>query len=144
MQTYVVTAALSASVAIVTGIACAQDYPTRPIRIVTSGIGGGNDFISRLIAQQIAGPLGQQVIVDNQPSGIHPQVAVVKAPADGYTILVGGSAIWLSQFLRSDVPYKVEEFAPVTTVDKSPMLVVVHPSLPVRSIKELIALAKSK
>jgi tripartite-type tricarboxylate transporter receptor subunit TctC len=64
---------------------CSQDYPSKPIRIVTSGVGGGNDFVARLFAQALAVNLGQQVIVDNRGSGVAPGQAVYQAPPDGYT-----------------------------------------------------------
>ena len=123
-----------------------QAYPAKTIRIVTAGVGGGNDFVSRLIAQGIAGPLGQSVIVDNRPGvSTIPGQVVAQSPPDGYTILVYGPGTWLSQFLRKDVPYEVErDFAPVTILDRGPLLVVVHPSVPVKTIKGLIALAKAK
>src|SRR5258706_13545453 len=84
-----------------------QDYPTKPIRIVTLGFGGGNDFVSRLIAQGIAGPLGQQVIVDNHSTGVIPGEIVSKAPPDGYNLLVQGDSLYLEQLLRttSSFPY---------------------------------------
>ena len=123
-----------------------QAYPNKTIRIVTAGVGGGNDFVSRLIAQAISGPLGQSVIVDNRPGvSTIPGQVVSQSPPDGYTILVYGPGTWLSQFLRKDVPYDVERnFAPVAILDRGPLLVVVHPSVPVKSIKELIALAKAR
>jgi tripartite-type tricarboxylate transporter receptor subunit TctC len=124
----------------------AQAYPTRPVRIVTAGIGGGNDFVARLIAQGISGPLGQPVIVDNRPGASSiPGTVVAQSQPDGHTILIYGAGVWLSQFLRDDVTYDVErDFAPVTMLDGSPLLLVVHPSMPVNSVKDLIAYAKAK
>ena len=75
----------------VADVASAQDYPNRPVRVVTSAAGGGSDFAARMVAQGIAGPLGQQVIVDNRGSAILSSEFVSKAPADGYTLLVNGS-----------------------------------------------------
>ena len=72
----------------------AQEYPVKPIRLVTSPIGGGNDFPARLIAAAIAGPLGQQIVVDNRPTVLIADI-VAKSPPDGYTLLVTGSAHWL-------------------------------------------------
>ena len=131
--------------AVCAGAASAQAYPSKTIRIVTAGVGGGNDFVSRLVAQAIAGPLGQSVVVDNRPGvSTIPGQVVSQSPPDGYTILVYGPGTWLSQFLRKDVPYDVErDFAPVSILDRGPLLVVVHPSVPVKSTKELIALAKA-
>ena len=124
----------------------AQSYPTRPVRFVTAGVGGGNDFVARLIAQGISGPLGQPVIVDNRPGvSTIPGQVVSQSQPDGYTVLVYGPGVWLSQFLRSDVPYDVEkDFASVSIVDRSPLLLVAHPALPVTSVKDLISYAKAK
>src|SRR6476620_248811 len=116
MRTRVVAAIFSVGVnTVAAGPACAQDYPSRPVRIVTSGVGGGNDYVSRLIAQGISGALGQPVIVDNRASGVFPGQVVARSSPDGYSILVNGPGIWLAQFLRDDVPYDVEkDFAPVS------------------------------
>src|SRR5689334_14504916 len=69
-------------------------YPNKPIRFVTSGTGGSSDFVSRMIAQNVTGGLGQQVIVDNRTAGVMPGAIVARAPADGYTLLVTGSSHW--------------------------------------------------
>src|SRR4051812_12799340 len=82
-----------------------QEYPTRPIRIVTSGAGGGSDFVSRLIAQGISGPLGQQVIVDNKPSGVVIGETGAKATPDGYTVVIFGNGLWVAPLLQANVPY---------------------------------------
>jgi tripartite-type tricarboxylate transporter receptor subunit TctC len=124
-------------------VASAQEYPVKPVRIVTSGAGGGNDLMTRTIAQGITATLGQQIIVDNRPSGIIGET-VAKSPADGYTLLLGGGSLWIQPFLQ-EVRYDVvKDFAPITLVERSPSLLVVHPSLPVKSIRELVALAKSR
>ena len=128
---------------IVTGAAFGQDYPTRPIRIIASEPGGGQDFIARLVAQGISGPLGQAVIVDNRPSPIAVDVAA-KATPDGYTLLLSGSSFTAAPLLRETSYDPVKDFTPVIAVDRAPSILVVHPSLPVRSVKHLIALAKSK
>jgi tripartite-type tricarboxylate transporter receptor subunit TctC len=139
--------ALTAGLMLITaGVASAQSYPTKPIRFITAGAGGGNDFVARLVADGIQGPLGQAVVVENRPgvATIPGQVVSQSAP-DGYTVLVYGPGTWLSQFLRSDVPYDVErDFAPVSILDRQPLLVVVQPSLNIKSVKELIAHAKAK
>jgi tripartite-type tricarboxylate transporter receptor subunit TctC len=120
-------------------------YPSRPIRIVTSEIGGGLDFVARLVAQGLTANLGQQVIVDNRPSGVFTGSIVSKASPDGYTLLFNGSSFWLLPFLQSNVPYDpIRDFAPITLATSSPLMLVVHPALPARSVKELIALAKAK
>jgi len=121
-----------------------QAYPTKPIRIVTSPAGGGGDFTSRIIAQAISGPLGQPVIVDNRGSGFIPGEVASKAPSDGYTLLVNGSTLWVFPLLRK-APYDpVRDFAPISVAERTVFIVAVHPSLPAKSTKELIAMAKAK
>ena len=127
-----------------TGAASAQTYPTKPIRILTSGIGGGSDLITRMIAGGISGPLGQPIVVDNRGGMITAEV-LSKSPPDGYTLMLMGSAVWLVQFLYDNVPFDAtRDFTPITVADASPNLVLVHPSVPAKSLKELIALAKAK
>ena len=126
-----------------TGTACGQNYPTKLVRIVTAAAGSANDWSSRVIAQELTASLGQPVIVENR-GGLGAEV-VAKAPPDGYTLLVYGGAAWLLPFLRDNVPWDpLRDFAPVTLALTSPNIVVVHPSLPVKSIKELIALARAR
>jgi tripartite-type tricarboxylate transporter receptor subunit TctC len=122
--------------------ASAQDYPVKPIRIYCAGIGGGGDFVSRLISQGISGSLGQQMLVENR--GLAGAELVAKAPPDGYSLLVYGNTIFVQPFLQAKVPYDVKDFVPISMVDRSPLLLVIHPSLPVKSVKELVALAKAQ
>ena len=129
--------------ALLAGTASAQDYPSKVIRINTASVGGGSDFNARLVAQGISGPLGQSVIVANVGSGVVPAQTTAKAPPDGYTLMVHSSSVWISQvFLK--VPYDtLRDLAPISLLVGSPSILVVHPSLPVKSLKELIALAKA-
>jgi tripartite-type tricarboxylate transporter receptor subunit TctC len=123
----------------------AERYPARPIRIVTSEVGGGLDFVARLVATSLSVTLGQQVIVDNRPSGVFSGSIVSKAAPDGHTLLFNGSSFWMLPFLQADVPYDpVKGFAPITLATNSPLLLVVHPGVPVKSVPELIALAKAR
>jgi tripartite-type tricarboxylate transporter receptor subunit TctC len=128
------------------GSACAQDYPTKPIRIVAAAPGGGADIAARVIAQGITGGLGQQVIVDNRGGSVAiPAQLAAQAPPDGYTLLFYGNPLWLFPLMQDKPSYDpVAEFAPITVAVSYPNLLVVHPSLPVKSVKELIALAKAK
>src|SRR5262245_22029917 len=120
------------------GLATAQEYPSRTLRIVTSNAGGNSDFVARHIAQGISGPLGQPVVVDNRISVLAPAV-VLKEKPDGYTLLLGGGSLWVRPLL-SRLPYDaLKDFAPVSLVSREVNLVIVHPSVPVKSIKELIA-----
>lgn len=126
------------------GILYAQDYPTKPIRIVTSGLGGGNDIVARILAQGFSSSMGQQVIVENRGSGVAPGQAVSQAPPDGYTLLVAGGSFSLAPLLQK-TPYDVvKDFLPISLVSMQLNVLVVHPSLPVKSVKDLIALAKAK
>jgi tripartite-type tricarboxylate transporter receptor subunit TctC len=122
---------------------CGQSYPTKPIRIITSPAGGGNDFPARLIARAISGPLGQQVIVDNRATVLIADI-VAKAPPDGHTLLVTGSAHWIGPLVEKVTYDAIKDFAPITLVDRAPSVLVVHPSMPLKTVKQLIALAKGK
>lgn len=126
------------------GAACAQDYPTRPIRIVTASPGGGNDFLARIIAPALADALGQNVVVDNRASRLVAPVTK-RATPDGYTLAVGGGTMQFVPLLQVDPPYDiVKDFAPISQLERSPNVLVVHPSLGVNSVQELVALAKAK
>ena len=125
-----------------TGAASAQSFPTKPIRIITAAPGGTSDFTSRLIARGLTEHLGQQVIVDNR--GDFGAPILVKAPADGYTLLVDGSSLWLGPLLQK-MPYDpLRDLVPITLAVRAPNVLVVSPALPVGSVKELIAVAKAK
>jgi len=123
--------------------AWAQSYPLRPIRIVTSPAGGGNDFPARLIARALTGSLGQQVVVDNRATILIADI-VRQAPPDGYTLLVTGSAHWIGPLIDKVTYDPVRDFAPITLIDRAPSVLVVHPSMPLKSVKQMIALAKAQ
>ena len=125
---------------------CGQDYPTRPVRVVTSSVGGGSDLVARMIAQLLTGTLGQQVIVENRgETGAVPVQTVVKATPDGHTLLSYGNTVWLLPFMREKVPYDpVNDLSPVSLLARAPNVLIVHPSLPVKSVSDLVALAKAK
>ncbi len=119
-----------------------ENYPQKFVRMVTLAPGGGSDVVARLMAPVLAEGLGQQVIVENRGS-IAGEI-VAKAPADGYTLLVEGSPLWILPLFRN-VPWDaVKDFAPIALAVSTPNVLVVHPSLPVKSVKELIALARAK
>ena len=124
----------------------AQEYPSKLIRIVTGEAGGGSDLAARLIAQGLTASFGQQAIVENRPGagGVVAAQAVAKSPPDGYTLLSYSNVIWLAPLL-GEVPYDpVRDFSAVSLAVSAPNFIVVHPSLPARSVRELIALAKAK
>lgn len=127
----------------------AQGYPTKPIRfIVTQGPGGASDVVARTIAQKLSESLGQQVIVDNRSgaNGIIGAEATAKAAPDGYTIGLGSSPILaINPSLYKQLPYDpVRDFAPIALIAKAFYVIVVHPSVPANSVKDLIVLAKAK
>jgi tripartite-type tricarboxylate transporter receptor subunit TctC len=132
---------------LVTSIAYAAEYPVRPIRIVVPyPPGGGADNVSRVIAQKLAQAVAQQVVIDNRPgaSGIIGAEAVAKSSADGYTLLHDATAHSVNPALRK-LPYDtLKDFAPITLIVVNPNLLVVHPSLPVKTIQDLIKLAKAR
>ncbi len=124
-------------------------YPSKPIRfIVPFPPGGGNDTIARLVGQQMAASLGQQVSIDNRPgaAGALGAQLAANSPADGYTIFLAGvGSHGLNPNLAKKPLYDpVKDFDAISLIASAPLLVVVHPSLPVKSVKELIALAKAK
>jgi tripartite-type tricarboxylate transporter receptor subunit TctC len=127
------------------GMVSGQDYPGKPVRLISPGPGGGADFVARFIAQGISGSLGQQVVVENRPAGVIPGQVVSKAPPDGYTILLNGNSFWIAPLMRDGIPYDpVRDFAPITLAVGSPNILVLHPSVPARSVRELIALARAR
>ena len=134
---------MSAATILSIATASGQAYPAKTIRIVTSEPGGGSDLTSRLLAQGLTGPLGQPVIVDNR-AGVIVVETVAKAPPDGYTILLSAS-MWLSPLFQPELSFdQVRDFLPIALAVSTPNILVIHPSLPVKSVKDLIALAKSR
>ena len=137
-------AALLAMLLSVIGNANAQAYPTKPVRIVVTGVGSGGDFAARLIAQGVTATLGQALIVDNRGSGNLPAEIVAKAAPDGYTLCLSAAPLWITPFLRKTAYDPLRDFAPVTLAISSPNILVVHPALPVKSVRDLIALIRAK
>ena len=125
------------------GAASGQEFPTKPLRIITGTPGGTNDFMARFIAQGISGPLGQNVVVDNRSSAVVGEL-VAKAPPDGYTMLIQGSQIWIQQYMQKVQYDAVKDLAPITWASSLPSVLLVPNSLPAKTVKELIALAKAK
>jgi tripartite-type tricarboxylate transporter receptor subunit TctC len=130
------------------GAANAQTYPAKSIRfIVPFSPGGGADIIARAVGQKLAESLGQQVIIDNRTgaAGIIGMEAAAKSPPDGYTIVLGQTGPnSINPSLYDKLPYDaLKDFAPITETTSYPYILVVHPSVPVRNIRELIALAKA-
>lgn len=126
------------------GLACAQSYPYKQVRIITAEVGGGNDVVARLLAQGLAASSGQQVIVENRPGVIIAVQTIAKAPPDGHTLLSYNNSLWTLPLVQA-APYDfLRDFAPVTMAAMSPNVLAVHPSLPVKTVRDLIVLAKSR
>jgi len=129
-------------------VAHAQGYPSRPVRlIVPTSPGGGTDISARMIAPKLAEYLGQQIVVDNRP-GASTMIGVelvARAAPDGYTLLMGISSLAIAPYIQTKVPYDaVKDFAPVSQVVVLSNLMVSHPSLPARAVKELVAFARTR
>ena len=128
--------------------ATAQNYPTRAVRLVVpSSPGGGTDITGRIIAQKLSEQLGQQVVVDNRAGAgtIIGNEIVAKAPPDGYTLLMGLSTLAINPSMYAKLPYDaIKDLAPVSLAVLSPNILTVHPSVPAKTVKEFIALAKAK
>jgi tripartite-type tricarboxylate transporter receptor subunit TctC len=127
----------------------AQVYPVKPIRLVVpQPPGGGNDTIARLIGERISKPLRQQIVVENRAgaSGLVAAEHVSRAPADGYTLLLANVATMaIVPNLQKKVPYDpLKDFDAVSLIASAPMLVVVHPSVPVHTVKQLVAFARAR
>lgn len=132
------------------GAAVAQEYPSGPVRfVVPLPPGGTMDIIARTVGTPVARALGQNVIVDNRPGGggggIIGTEVVARAPADGHTVLFIGNGFTMNPALRSKLPYDTaRDFTGVARVASNPLVISVHPSLPVKSLKELVALARAR
>ena len=129
---------------------CAQaadDYPNRPVRFIVAQSPGGNaDFVARLIAAELTKRLGQQFVVDNRGGGggVLAAELVVRAPANGYTILLASSAYGTNPSLRKLSFDPLRDLAPITLASSAPNILVVNNALPVKTVKDLIALAKAR
>jgi len=134
--------------AVLAGTAAAQTYPTKPVHFVAPYPPGGiNDIVARLIGQQMAQTLGQPWIIENRAGrgGNIGTDYVAKSAPDGYTLVHGGMGSLTLGPLLSKIPYDtLRDFAPITLTARAPNILAVHPSLPVKSVKELIALAKAR
>ena len=147
---------LSRSLVLIAIVACAAsvraattsaglDYPSKVIRIIASATGGGSDFNSRLISPALSAALGQPIVIDNRPGTFMLGKLTAAATPDGHTLLMAASDLWLQPFLHELAPFDpVKDFSPVTLLTTSPLVVVVHASVAVNTVKELITLAKAK
>ncbi|HKU70578.1 MAG TPA: tripartite tricarboxylate transporter substrate binding protein [Burkholderiales bacterium] len=148
MTRFLVAMLLAAACAGQVGIAAAQAWPSRPLRIVVPyPPGGGTDVVARTIAQKLAETIGQSAIVDNRggANGIIGTDLVAKAKPDGYTVLVTIASHSINSTLYSKLPYDSEkDLAPVSLLAEYPFVLTVHPSLPAKSLKEFIAMGRAR
>jgi tripartite-type tricarboxylate transporter receptor subunit TctC len=140
--------ALALMLYVLAATAAAQNWPAKPIRMVIPfAPGGTTDNIGRLVAQRLAEPLAQPVVVDNRPGagGLIGAELVAKAPSDGYTLLMMTLAFPISASMRRDLAFDpLRSFAPVTQLVSLPLMLVVNPSLPVKTVKDLETLARAR
>ncbi|HEX6003144.1 MAG TPA: tripartite tricarboxylate transporter substrate binding protein [Burkholderiales bacterium] len=139
---------LAAAAVLIATPAAAQNYPVKPVRIIVPYAAGGNtDYTARAVGMKLAEILGQQILVENRPgagTNIGTEL-VVKAPADGYTLLMGGAANAINMSLLAKPPYNtVRDLVPVSWCVQGANVLAVHPSLPAKNLKELIALARAR
>lgn len=149
MQSILFRALAIAGVALPIAGAQAQAYPTKPVRIVVGFVpGGGSDFIARVVAQKLSEPLGRTVVVDNRPGagGVIATEYVARQPADGYTLLLTSAGPnGIAPAMSAKIAYDpLKDFDAISQVVSMPFMMAVHPSLPVRNVKELVALARAR
>jgi len=147
-NTNTISAALMAALLLLPVAVLAQDYPTRPIRVlVPFPPGGAADTMARLVAPTVSKALGQNLTIENRPGAntvIATEIAA-RAPADGYTLLVMATSFTVNPFAYSKMPYdSLRDFTGVTRMVYNPLIYCAHPSLPVKNMKELVALAKKR
>jgi tripartite-type tricarboxylate transporter receptor subunit TctC len=120
----------------------AQEYPVKPVRLVTSDVGGAGDFVSRNLAPGLAAALGQQIVIENRPA--YAAELVARAAPDGYTVLLYGPTVWITPLVRKSGWDPLRDLAPIGLTVRAPNLLVVTPTLPVKSVKDLVALARAR
>ena len=128
-------------------VASAQNYPTRPIRVIGPTVGGGVDVNARIIAPYLSSALGQQIVIENKggAGGILAAEAVIRAQPDGYTLLVYGPPVWINPLIKRGVTYDpLKDLRPIGLLARAANLLVVHPSVPAKTVTEFISLAKAK
>jgi tripartite-type tricarboxylate transporter receptor subunit TctC len=137
----------AATLPAVSQIAKAQSYPARPVRMIVAAAGGGTtDILARLFAQWLSHRLGQQFLIDDRPGGSNNigTEAVVRAPADGYTLLLANTVNAINATLYGNLNYNfIRDIAPVASLDREPNVIVLHPSIPATTVPEFISLVKA-
>ena len=148
LNSYSIFSLCAATLIAGSGVVMAQEYPAKAIRVVVPfPPGGGTDYMGRVVMQKVGESLGTTVVIDNRGgagSSIGTEI-VARSPADGYTVLIISGAHAINPSIYAKLPYdSVRDFAPVTMFASGPALLVVHPTVPAKSVKELIALAKAR
>ena len=125
----------------------AQQFPSKPVRLVVHlAAGGSTDIVARALAQKLTGIWAQQVLVDNRPGGatVIGTEIVAKSPPDGHTLLVAAAPLVINTLLMPKLPYELADFAPISLVNTTPLVLIVHPNVPAKTVQELVRLAKSQ
>lgn len=136
-------AVLGAAVFATSSVGAAQPFPSKPVRIVTSPPGGGNDFVARLIANKLAVFLGAPMVIENRPSLLSAEI-VAQATPDGYTTLLAGSTALFAPLVQPARFDPLKDFAAISMVSSSPAVLVVNPQFPAKSVKDLIAITRAQ
>ena len=138
----------AAALMLAAGLACAQAYPNKPVKLVVPyPPGGPTDIVARVVAQQLSEQTGQQFVIENKAGagGNLGAEAVARAPADGYTLLVATTAHAINMSMFKNLNYDVQrDFAPVTLLTQGPLVLVANPAFPARTVSEVIAQAKAQ
>ena len=144
----ITTTALAVAVSLVPALATSQTYPDKPIRLVIGfAPGGAVDFVARLFGQKLTETLGQPVVIENRPGAATAISAerVAKAPPDGYTLLLLPISTTVQSAVRSKLPYNLtKDIAGISQVSAGPLILVSHPSLPVKTVRDLIEFARTR
>lgn len=127
-----------------TQLACAQDYPSKPVRVIAGSAGSNVDVIARMIAERLSQNLGQQFIIDNRSNPAISGPLLAKAAPDGYTLMANSSNVWILPLMQSVTYDPLKDFAAISLTSQAPNVLLVHPSVPVRTVRDLIALARIK
>lgn len=140
---------IAGALLIAAAVAGAQPFPAKPLKLILPfPAGGPTDIVARLIGQRLSEVWGQNVLIDNRPGGggLIGATLAAKSPADGYTLYLGGiTTMVLSVYVHKNLPYDPQrDFAPVTLATTQPLLLMTHPSLPVKTLKDFLALARAR
>ena len=141
----IVAAVIASFTTLLAGTACGQAYPNKPIHVLTATAGTGLDVSLRIVANGAQESLGQPLVIENRPPNTFPMDSIAKAPPDGYLLSYYANNVWLAPFIRVNPPYDpIKDLAPVSLVGVVPNFLAVGAQLPVKSVSELVAMAKAK